>query len=421
MKSVEWKKGAKPELVLARLAEVTSVSDGGAIRVENGEHFGLMPILHNMLVYKRDYSFSTKVMFRMEAFSICANAGSLNKDDFIGELRKQVAAYDAADMQDFRLTSSLSISHGLLPARIKLPSSTVYCYSGPLPKKYSTRAANEKHWRFNFPNESPLPSQYTRVVVMVKAKNVSDAFHKAMHDLNFLRGLLGLRYNPEQSFSYGGRAYRPLNKVMLGGMHCIHFADGALSGVNSYWYEPHFSAIQPAGAPGNAAKEKASLAKYLRFRFKYISRYPAGDQARIVSCIARYALALDEFDYNATLHKLWSAMESLLIGVGQKSDVMIKRCSYVFDDPEYYFQVLTYLKDYRNAHIHDGVGDEEAERHCYSLQECYRGMIAFYFGMSDFFTSVQEANKFLDSSNDPQVIERQIELLQRAKRYIHSG
>lgn len=61
------------------------------------------------------------------------------------------------------------------------------------------------------------------------------------------------------------------------------------------------------------------------------------------------------------------------------------------------------------------------ERHCYALQECFRQLIRFYLGFSDFFRDLDEANRFLDSSNDPLVLERQMELLAKAKELVQTS
>tara|TARA_R110000751_G_scaffold78736_2_gene158881 strand:- start:4043 stop:5308 length:1266 start_codon:yes stop_codon:yes gene_type:complete len=418
MQAIDWKKGSRAELVLDKIASISKVLETGAVSYDGESYLTLMPVLHNLIVYKTEYSFQTKVMFREKAVSICLKSGSITKLGFIKELRRQASIFDQKKLERFYLTTSLSIRHGELPKVLKLPNSEAYLYSGPLPKKYECRKAHDAHWEAMFPNQSPLPQSYTGVVIAVNAKTGSDAFDIAMKDLNLFRGLLNLNFNSDESMTFGHANVKPLNKVMLGGMHCIHKKNGDLIENNSFWYEAHFAERSPLSCTGELSHHPEKIRKYIKLRLELISRYPDSDKEKLFSAVARYALALDEFDYSASVHKLWAAMESLLISSGQKSDVMIKRCSYTCIEPDFHAQVLMYLKDYRNSHIHQGVNDGEAERHCYSLQRYFRHMIAFYFGFSSFFNDLNEANNFLDNSNDITILNRQIELLQRAKKYV---
>ncbi|MEO1828866.1 MAG: hypothetical protein ABGX82_08605 [Pseudomonas sp.] len=419
MKTVAWKKGSKPQLLLDRLKERISLTDDGRVRYSGSEWRRVVPGLHRMIEYKGDYSFHTKVAFRERALSLCAQAGTLDKDSFINAVAKEVEQYERKDLVKYCITTSVSVAQGTLPKKVVLPGSVAYFHAGGLPKKYSSRDALNEDWYKLFPNQSPLPDNYTAVVVAVKAKSPDDAFERGMSDLNYYRGILGLGYNPAEMFSFhGGGGPKYLNKVMLGGMHCVHFASGRLSKNLSFWYDAQIKSVPPMVVQGVDAGRKRTPKDYVNIRLQSIKRYPAEDQRKLASAIARYALAFDEYDYDTALYKLWSAMESLLLIAGQKADLMIRRCAYTFEETEYYSQVLEYIREYRNAHVHQGSQDGETERHCYALQECFRQLIRFYLGFSGFFRDLDEANRFLDNSNDPLVLERQMELLAQAKDYV---
>ncbi|MCY1306144.1 hypothetical protein D9M69_713560 [compost metagenome] len=80
-------------------------------------------------------------------------------------------------------------------------------------------------------------------------------------------------------------------------------------------------------------------------------------------------------------------------------------------------QVLEYIRDYRNQNVHRGHSEDELDNHCFQLQKFFRKLIIFYAGHSDFFQSLGEANRFLDFSDDKGKLEREIQLLEKAKSY----
>ncbi|MDT4808550.1 hypothetical protein FQZ97_414130 [compost metagenome] len=405
-----WKKKSKPGLVIERIKKHASLNEKGALTFVGFGFFEVEATLHSIIDYGEKISFQTKKSIRDRALRECLRAGALTAELFIKQINKQISLHKEVGEADYALTTSVSVAGGLPLSRIVLPEATIVSYPAGLPKKYSGRGAFDEQWEELYGANSPLPISYSAVVVKVRARSSSDAFDLAMSSLDFVRGIIGLNVNPPYQYSFLGGSSKPLNKVMLGGMHCLHHGNGRMAESNQFWYERHYSERSPV----DVGPKRKSVAKGCKFLINGLLKYPKDDVELIMSAVARYANAYDEYDRDVLIQKLWAALESI---AGGNADAIVRRCSYLFWSREYELQVLEYIRDYRNQNVHRGHSEDELDNHCFQLQKFFRKLIIFYAGHSDFFQSLGEANRFLDFSDDKGKLEREIQLLEKAKSY----
>ncbi len=132
----------------------------------------------------------------------------------------------------------------------------------------------------------------------------------------------------------------------------------------------------------------------------------------------RYVHALDERDQNVALIRLWGAIEALTVPSEANYDLVTRRCSFLFPDHEYHKQVLEHLREYRNCSVHAGDQIGRAKTNCYQLQHYFNNLIIFHLNYAKDFSSLEEANNFLDLPSNKKTLQEKKLLIEKAIKFI---
>lgn len=364
---VKWKKNKnlKPQLLMDRMAEITSIMSDGRISFSAFEKHQLDAVLLTMLEFHKEFSSSTMKALFNSGIEYCARRNDFTTAAFLVGINDAVVRHGARPEKLFILATSISTFDGFAKNNIVLRSSRIKSWPKGIPKKYLVR--DKLEWRRG---ESPMPEEYCPITVTVKSKDSMDAAHAAIYDLDYVRGIHALFVNPPSELIFGSGAQKPMNKIMLGGMHTLHDSKGRLASENVYWYERNYrvrSSIQFSNKP--------QLAKNFNYVDEKINIH--SDGFVIKDAIVRYVRAYDESDRNATIQKTWAALESIVCPHENNADAIVRRCSFMFADRPYYEQVLEHLREYRNRNVHSGYEVEDLDYHCYQLQQFFRQAIFF--------------------------------------------
>ncbi|MDR6581027.1 hypothetical protein [Pseudomonas extremaustralis] len=404
---VKWKKNKnlKPQLLMDRMAEITSIMSDGRISFSAFEKHQLDAVLLTMLEFHKEFSSSTMKALFNSGIEYCARRNDFTTAAFLVGINDAVVRHGARPEKLFILATSISTFDGFAKNNIVLRSSRIKSWPKGIPKKYLVR--DKLEWRRG---ESPMPEEYCPITVTVKSKDSMDAAHAAIYDLDYVRGIHALFVNPPSELIFGSGAQKPMNKIMLGGMHTLHDSKGRLASENVYWYERNYrvrSSIQFSNKP--------QLAKNFNYVDEKINIH--SDGFVIKDAIVRYVRAYDESDRNATIQKTWAALESIVCPHENNADAIVRRCSFMFADRPYYEQVLEHLREYRNRNVHSGYEVEDLDYHCYQLQQFFRQAIFFYLNNASFFSGIQEANKFLDLPSTLAELQKMKQHVEKAMKY----
>ncbi|WLH43945.1 hypothetical protein [Pseudomonas beijingensis] len=401
---VKWKenKNLKPQLLMDRLAKITSILPDGRVSFSAFEKHQVDAVLLTMLEFHKEFSPSTMKALYNSGVAYCARKNEFTKSSLLIGINEAAVKHCARPEKTFILVTSISTPDGFAKKIISLRNSNIRSWVGGMPKKYLAREKLE--WQHG---DAPMPAEYCPVTVTVKSKDSMDAAHAAIYDLDYVRGVHALFVNPPSELKFGADSHRPINKIMLGGMHTLHNSNGRLVNEDIYWYEQNYRIRPPV-----RLSDKFRLAKSFNFIEEQINIHTDG--SAIKDAIVRYVRAYDESDRNVTIQKTWAALESIVCPHENNAGAIVRRCSFMFADRPYYEQVLEHLREYRNRNVHLGYEIEELDYHCYQLQQFFRQAVLFYLNNSSFFSGLQEANKFLDlPSTLPE--------LQRLKRHIEKA
>jgi hypothetical protein len=364
-----------------------------------------MPALHSMLELPPAASEidTSALVWR----ALTRVQGPLTPSDFLAAANSELSLLLATREEQFRVLTTISVKQADIPETVSSLGSHIRFLKGAFPKRYEAR---DRLIKAN-PTSVPLaPESYTRVIVSLKAKSPAAAFHRAMRSLDLQRAIWCLMGNSRMQITFGTPSLKPVNAIRLGGHHTVHCEDGkeAREGI---WFEPGYAEAKLFGFAKPALVRKNS-----RWALRRIGLSPY--RAQIVSALVRYVRALDEVDANTAFLRLWSAVESLTTPEVADYDKLVRRCAFLFQESLFHRQMLEHLREYRNDSVHAGEYSDDARTLCFQLQLYFNALIWFHIKNSTFFTSLNEANQFLDTPADKSAIKRQMSLSKKALKFL---
>jgi hypothetical protein len=402
---ITWKKKFKPDLILRRIAAARKVSPDGSASFSSFDVHEGMPILHSMLDFPGVADRVNKSSLILKA--ITQVKGDLNKTSFEAAINLALKKEISTSVKSYVLVSSLSIAQKELPRSIKVFDATVEFLNEGIPRNFTQHYEIIKSHRLSVPD---TPSTYLPVRIVVRDKTPTAAAQQAIDHLDLLRGLIALYVNFGIQLSFGStQSFEPINLVRCGSRHTIHTLEGKTA-TEAVWFEPNFRPVKLF-----ESKEPSKLFRRLRYDLQQIGRSPF--QSELTEALIRYARAFDDPDQNNAFLKLWSALESLTTPGVADYDKLVHRCSFLYSDSEYHRQVLEHLREYRNRSVHSGVESTDARTNCFLLQGYFRAAFHFFKGNRKAFSSLNDANEFLDFPTDREILVAKLAALKKAIKF----
>jgi len=210
------------------------------------------------------------------------------------------------------------------------------------------------------------------------------------------------------AFSVGGvRQAKPINKILLGPVHTVHFPQGPLA-EKVYW---HNGSFEPQ-APENLAEDWAVIQKSTSrcLRWYHASSY----KKEITDMWVRYAFALDHADREVTFLKLWSLLELLTGTNGEKYDETIRRTLFMCHDRELHRMILEHLRDRRNAMIHLDDSSSKVEQHIYQLKRYVEELLRLHLVFGRQFPSLSAFGEFFALPQEPAILKEKQRIYRQA-------
>jgi hypothetical protein len=398
-----WKKESSPSEILTKIAGIRTVSSDGSSFSSVLEIMEWVAIIESHIVFPRSYEFASRNDLVFKAAAHCKNP--LTAESFIEELNRQYSSLASAKETNLEFLSSISMRIREVDLIWKDTRIRWTQIGGDYPSIFKSRSQliTEVSLPFNLTDDL-----YTKLILTVKAKTGHQAAQIALDALDLNRAFWCLFNN--STMSWGTTTLKPINTIRLGGVHSVHNNDGTLTADSPLWFEPHFCRINSLAQMSEATVANAhKLAGQVEQ-----SRYSEVLQRSLLL----YVRALDERDHANSLFKLWAAIEHLTSPNKADYELVVKRCSFFYRNRKYHKQVLEHLRARRNQFIHVGLEGDNTTICCYQLQAYFCKLFMFHAEMHGLFSSLEEANLFLDQSHDLPSLERKLAILTAAKQYI---
>lgn len=405
-----WKKNKrfKPELILKDLEDNKTVHDGGGMSYDG--FFGTfgLDFASSTLTGMVEFPSALEPKFRSHLVRRCitdvARKESLTPDSFITHLKTLVRDELGKPEKTFHLLTSLSVERSNIK-RLGIDGSSIRILPYGFPKKYASRETlkiDEKH-------NVKTSYRYANTIITVKSRHADAAFTKGMDALDLVRAIWNFLTIPR--WELGPSDWTPINRVRTGSVHTLHKQNGALAVERyNYWYEPNFVETRPFDA-----WQYKHFPKNTRFLLEQVQE--CGYSKQLKSAMLRYVRALDERDSNVAVIKLWSALEALTSPMQANYDQVVRRIAFIHHDHKILLQVLEQLREIRNRNIHAGEELENARFACFFLANCFGALFEFHTGNIDKFSTLDDANNFLDLPVSKTALNKRKGLIEHALKY----
>lgn len=403
---VSWKKNKNlnPDIILAKIDSIKTISDDKKVSYSGFEYQDAMTALVNMVNFPAHCDGLNHQSIVSRAVSEIAKDVPLEKNKVITEINNIVRREFATKEHKYHILTSISLAPPYPFKSLVLEGTRIRILDGNYPKKYTGRDEVIE----NHPNIANTPENYTKVIVSLKNKSIKGAASKSLRVLDIVRAFWCLFGN--SSMEIFGEQWKPINKIRLGSAHTVHKERGSVVSDN-FWYEPNFS-------PANIFKpQKPDIySKNSNWALMKLKENPYSNALK--DALLRYVRALDERDQNVALVRLWGALEVLTAPSETNYDLVTRRCAFLFAEYDYHKQVLEHLREYRNSNVHSGDQNEQAKSNCYQLQFYFYHLVLFHLRNTGEFSSLDEANSFLDLPSKKESLENRKRLIEKAIKFV---
>lgn len=404
-----WKKDFDPKIFSEEIEDARIVRNDGKVVFQ-----GFAVSVYKTFIFSM-VKFSDEIP-EAEGRRIVSNAifktgkRKITPDSLISEISMGEQDYLAKSPKRFVLATSVSIRKNI-----------------KLDKKYWGRnqIIFERHYPRSFTNASlelrnqakkslfvEPPKDYLAVRVHLSAISESEAAEKALDQLDLYRGIWNLLENRRHStrISYGG-SNTPVNRIILGPIHSLHYPQGAIASENRYWYERTYVApISPF-----LLKINKQFLKNETTLLTWIDKCPYRDA--IKGAIIRYSRALDDRNLDTAFIRLWGVLELLTDTVKLPQEQTIKRAAALFEDYDLMLQTLKHLMNYRNRSVHAGTESSDLEIYLYELKNIVEDLILFHLRNNAGFQALAQAGVFLSLPRSEESLKTKYRFIEYALKF----
>ena len=403
----KWKnnKNLKPRVILAKLESIKNVSEDHRLSFPLFEYKTAMAALQNMVLFPDKTNSLNHESLVSTAIDNIAKNTALTESNVITEINSIIKTELATREHKYHMLTSISLKKPYPSKLIKIEDCQIRILGFNYPKKYTGRKTLINKYN---KIKKGTSTNYAKVIVSVKAKSAKGAATAAFRALDIQRSIWCLFGNflNEQ----WGNEWNPINKIRLGETHTIHKDNGKIA-TNEFWYESNF-----VEAKLFADRDPKEYSKYCKWTLNKLNKLPYKEELK--NAMLRYVRALDERDQNVALIQLWGALEAIASPSGANYDLVTRRCAFLFKENDYHKQVLEHLREYRNRSIHAGDQSEKAKINCYLLQYYFKELVLFHLNFSGEFSSLNEANSFLDLPSNKKDLENKKQLIDKAIKFV---
>ncbi|KTB75303.1 MULTISPECIES: hypothetical protein [Pseudomonas] len=251
---------------------------------------------------------------------------------------------------------------------------------------------------------------YTFACITISAASEDHAVNSALEALGAVRAILqiGFKKNRQLLSSSKEDEYPTASVVQCGRVHTLHMPSGEMTGTHS-WINSSFK-----GKPAVRLRHPEKTTEHLKRTNRRLRS--SAYSAHTLSALANYIDSTDREDAEMKFMKLWSTLEILTLT--DKSEILIRRASFFYQDRILHQALLESLRDARNTHVHRGHPPVNIEQKNFQLCAFVENILNFFIVNPFKFSTVTEINNLLSLPTQETNLKTQIMMLKTVQRFI---
>ncbi len=407
-----WIKGYDPENLAVRLEESKSPRKDGRIAFEGFGFNEYIVVLNSMISLNNTITEFEKNRIVTQATFSLAGKEKITSGGLLKEITKFETEYLSQIPQKFVLVSTLSINNRCKLKRININGSTI-TFHRYLDKNFTDEIETKIKKKASRSIIGEYPRDYIFLKTSVKAKSVSQASIKAIDSIDIIRGIWNLYYNQGRyRISSDGRK-DPINNIVFGPLHTIHYPNGKLATTNWFYETGYIGPLRTF----DMENKLVDLYKFQENVRKFLKR--SKFQNHIETALRKYTQALDLRDLESSYLRLWGLLEYLTnTNENETHKETVKRTSFFFQEREYAKQVLNHLRDHRNRSVHIGENNQNIETLLYQLKNFVEVILRFQIVNKFQFSNCEELTQFMNLPDDTSELKRRKKIIESALKFI---
>jgi hypothetical protein len=253
-----------------------------------------------------------------------------------------------------------------------------------------------------------LTSKCQLVRVSTSGKTMSEAFARGIDALTLLRSLWTLFSTfGAWRYAFGIQSPKPLGAIHPGPLHTLHEPSG--TPFEECWFEPDYTKDLKLfkatdGWDQLEKKRRWALGRLRKLRYR----------EDLESLLCRYAIALDQTNFDVAFLQMWGILEKLTDTVGGNYDETIRRSTWMFTNRDLAREMLGTLRLRRNQLVHAAKSADDRDQIVYLVKSFVEPHLLHLLRNDFSVTGIDEYGKHLALPTSLQ------ELGERKKRIGHA-
>jgi len=256
-------------------------------------------------------------------------------------------------------------------------------------------------------------------VCSVKAINAFDAFELAESAISTELGLYSLIFSRRRNLLLSGSSERPISTILLAPHMTVHDPTGKLFS-DVFWFNPWPNGQRAVSRTQDDVKKIQESVATLR---KQVRKLPWRSMAELA--LARHYEAFSQKDLEASFLDGWRLLEAIGGGAREKSETLVRRAAWFFEEPLEWTQYGLHLMHRRNLISHGRpVRADDNEGLAFQMKEFLTPMLLAVLTNPYGLKSIEEFWDFCDLPTDQgnrnkkrHILNRQLHLLQCAAKF----
>ena len=405
-------KGFKLDLMLAKLSEERTLNSDGSVRISG---FGLLDEYKSYFLTAISAEGQSHAFLRSVVGQAINAEQNLNESTFLKHCNRIANKTIRDDLRAYKVLFPVWGSRGLIAGRRKWSDVTINFDVNP-DTVFARRAkrARAKQFQKLVKRKSDATKDFEDLplaVCSVRAISPRDAFEKAENAISKELGLYSM-HSGRGKFVINNGPDQPFNTVLLAPHMTVHNTTGAIS-TDMYWYNRWPNRLAEKHRSLEDIVKIKDFAESVRLKLRKLPWREDAEQS-----LARYFEAFAQCDLEASFLDGWRLLEAIGGHPREKSETLIRRAAWFYNEREEYYQIGLHLMHRRNLISHGRpVRDDNNEGLAFQMKTFVTPLFHAYLTNYFNFKNVEEFWSFCDLPVDKAVRDRQAHLLNCSARF----
>lgn len=410
--AIRKRKDFNLQLLLTKLSKVRTLRPDGSIELPG---FGVLDDYESFLRTAIIAQGKSDAFMRRVVRAAIRQEQDLTEDSFLRHCNRIANTMEKTDRKRYKVLFPVWGSSGLVSGRRKWGDVSV-CFDISQDTPFARRASKDRmeQLRQRENNTSKVMRDLQGLPLascLVEAVSVHDAFEKAEEAISKEIGLYSLALS-RHKFIFANGPNKPINTILLAPHMTVHDASGAIS-ADIYWYNrwaDHLTA--KTRKPEDVERIKQQVEGVRR----RIRKLPWREKAELA--LARHYAAFAQCDLESSFLDGWRLLEAIGGHSREKSEILVKRAAWFFENRDEQYQIGLHLMHRRNLISHGRpMKEDNYEGLAFQMKQFVTPLLHEYLTNPFKFQNIEEFWGFCDLPVDKHLRLRKAYILECSAKF----